>query len=114
MREVERHPFFANIPFRLYEEKRVWFLSPIALSVIGLFLSCRFHRYSNLNLIPKQIHAILIQNLPMNLSVLHHPVISIREKNLLIRISSYFSGSTESINALGMSDDAFERYDLQV
>ena len=23
VREVERHPFFANIPFRLYEEKRV-------------------------------------------------------------------------------------------
>jgi RAC serine/threonine-protein kinase len=22
-REVERHPFFANIPFRLYEEKKV-------------------------------------------------------------------------------------------
>jgi hypothetical protein len=21
--EVERHPFFANIPFRLYEEKKV-------------------------------------------------------------------------------------------
>jgi hypothetical protein len=26
VREVERHPFFGNIPFRLYEEKKVrWF-----------------------------------------------------------------------------------------
>jgi hypothetical protein len=23
VREVEHHPFFANIPFRLYEEKKV-------------------------------------------------------------------------------------------
>jgi hypothetical protein len=26
-REVERHPFFANIPFHLYEEKKVCLFS---------------------------------------------------------------------------------------
>ena len=26
VREVERHPFFANIPFRFYEEKKVSFV----------------------------------------------------------------------------------------
>jgi serine/threonine protein kinase len=73
VREVERHPFFANIPFRLYEEKKI---PPLFKPELDSDTDTRY----------------------FDAEFTNEPVCVTPP------------GSTESINALGMSDDAFERF----
>ena len=78
VREIERHPFFANIPFRMYEEKKVSSSSFFRIKIVHgnrLIFFSRYNHFSNQNLIPILIHVILILNLPMNLYVSHHLVL---------------------------------------
>ncbi|CAF0731502.1 unnamed protein product [Rotaria sp. Silwood1] len=71
--EVERHPFFINIPFRLYEEKKI---EPPFKPVLDSDTDTRYFDAE-------------FTNEPVCITP---------------------PGSTESLNGLGFSDDAFERF----
>ncbi|CAM4877110.1 unnamed protein product [Rotaria socialis] len=71
--EVERHSFFCNIPFRLYEEKKI---QPLFRPQLDSDIDTRY----------------------FDAEFTNEPVCVTPP------------GSTDSINALGMSDDAFERF----
>ncbi|CAF1426096.1 unnamed protein product [Rotaria magnacalcarata] len=73
VQEVERHPFFCNIPFRLYEEKKI---QPLFRPQLDSDIDTRY----------------------FDAEFTNEPVCVTPP------------GSTDSINALGMSDDAFERF----
>ncbi len=113
---MERHPFFGNIPFKFYEEKKVclFSFSKVSAKNIALFKIPPLFKPELDSDIDTRYFDTEFTNEPVCVTP---PGNNSKTFFFYSDLNSSFvfrfvSGSTESINALGMSDDAFERFPI--